>query len=80
MLRFTNAEFEDDTDVISDLSDAQQHTLGALWRKAGEETVAGEVGEYLVSSSHLPSHSDVHQSFFSNLRIQVRIGVQANLA
>ena len=65
------SEKSGDEAVWSRLNSEQRQLLGDLLRKAGDEPQPLEVGEDIVSSSHLPCHSDVHQSHFTTQRIQV---------
>lgn len=53
------------------INEDEETTYHSLLQKAGKETSPLGTGADFVSGCNLPCHSDVHDSFFSNLRIQV---------
>uniref|UniRef100_A0A2K6F7Z6 Uncharacterized protein n=1 Tax=Propithecus coquereli TaxID=379532 RepID=A0A2K6F7Z6_PROCO len=60
-------------------SDSQRMIYSTLLKRLKEESLQGIIGPDYVTGSNLPSHSDIHISCLTGLKIQVQPNVRHNL-
>lgn len=60
-------------------SDSQRLVYATLLKRLKEEPLRGIVGPDYVTGSNLPSHSDIHISCLTGLKIQVQPNVKHKL-
>lgn len=60
-------------------SDSQRMVYATLLKRLQEEPLKGIVGPDYVTGSNLPSHSDIHISCLTGLKIQVQPNVRPKL-
>lgn len=60
-------------------SDSQRMVYATLLKRLKEEPLRGIIGPDYVTGSNLPSHSDIHVSCFTGLKIQVQRDVRHTL-
>lgn len=60
-------------------SDSQQTIYETLLKRLKEEPLKGIIGPDYVTGSNLPSHSDIHISCLTGLKIQVQTNIRHQL-